>query len=247
MSEALRARIVINSLNSAGVTGFSMRQKIMTAFMADSAAATGGHYIEQSNNLAGGFNKLVSLPEVSFLLGFSPDEEPDGKYHRLTVKVKNAQGNRVESREGYYAAPLTGQSETAQQRLDREVVSKDQLEEIPATVHVSLGPAKDGEYSITVGIQMDAKRLKFARQGGRHVEEITFATVLEDAAGNYITGKLSVMDLALTDATLADFGRKGIKAAVSFRAPKGAYQIREVMREAAENHLASSTTPFSVR
>jgi hypothetical protein len=72
-------------------------------------------------------------------------------------------------------------------------------------------------------------------------------TILEDAQGSYIEGKQAMMDMNLTAATRADLEVKGIKAATSFVVPKGLYRIREVIREAVQNHLSASTTPIEVR
>ena len=68
---------------------------------------------------------------------------------------------------------------------------------------------------------------------------------LEDGHGHVIIGKEAVMDLAILPATLADMQAKGIKAAVSLSAPAGSYQVREIVREAVENHMAISNTAVS--
>ena len=54
------------------------------------------------------------------------------------------------------------------------------------------------------------------------------------------------MDLFLRPATLANLKAKGIKAQLSFAAPKGSYRIRAVTREAVENRFATSSTPVNV-
>jgi len=244
---ALRADITINALDSEGVGfgGITHRQ-VLEEFLADSAAATGGRFIKNTNDLAGGFQTVTAPPEVSYELAFTPAGEPDGQYHRLSVKLKNSSGHRLESRAGYFSAPLSERKESAQQRIDREALSNGRLEELPATVQVAAGAARNGRANIAVLIRVDANALKFSRQGDRVVEELTFATVLEDASGNYITGKLSVMDLFLRPATLANLKAKGIKAQLSFAAPRGSYRIRAVTREAVENRLATSSTPVDV-
>ena len=54
-----------------------------------------------------------------------------------------------------------------------------------------------------------------------------------------------VMSLSLTPATLADLQEKGIPAVTSFSLPKGSYQVREVIREAVENHITAKTVGVS--
>jgi len=247
LDAALRARVTINAIDSEGLTTrFGPRQQIVTPFLVEAAAATGGQFLENTNDITGGFLELTTPPRVSYLLGFSPEKAPDGTYHRLAVKLPNRAGLHVETRAGYFAA-APQRLETARQRIDRAMLSADAIGDVPATVRVSAGAEKNGRYTITVLTAIDARRLKFSRQSNRNLQELTFATVLEDARGNYIAGKLAVMDLLLSRASLDDFESKGIKATLSFTAPKGSYQVREVVREVVENRLAAATTPIDLR
>jgi hypothetical protein len=50
------------------------------------------------------------------------------------------------------------------------------------------------------------------------------------------------MDLALTAETLASLQAQGLRASLSFSVPRGTYQIREAVREAVQDHIASSTS-----
>jgi VWFA-related protein len=72
--------------------------------MAELADATGGTFFHNSNDLAGGLNKLTQAPEYLYLLEFSPqDTKQDGSYHRLKVKV-DQDGLKLQARRGYFAA-----------------------------------------------------------------------------------------------------------------------------------------------
>jgi peptidoglycan/xylan/chitin deacetylase (PgdA/CDA1 family) len=55
------------------------------------------------------------------------------------------------------------------------------------------------------------------------------------------------MDLTLTGGTLAALEKDGIHAATSFVAPKSAYRVREIVREAGENRIAVSNTSYEVK
>jgi hypothetical protein len=120
--------------------------------------------------------------------------------------------------------------------------SSESLNEIPATVKVQ---AIDGK--IQVEIALDAKGLTFSDRNGESVQQLTFVTILEDGQGHYLEGKQALMDMNLSSETRAELEAKGIKAATSFTVPKGSYRIREVIYEAVQNHLASSTTPVEIR
>jgi VWFA-related protein len=255
---ALRGHIVINSLDSEGLLSSgespeerrvdeAVRAAILPEMMSAAAAATGGQFIRNNNDLTASLRALASVPEVSYRLGFAPVNRPDDKYHRLKVRLKNGGDYGIQSRDAYYSTVAGKEAESPQQRIDREVDAKEQLDQIPVVVRVSPGIAKDGQFPIRVVIQIDAKQLKFAKQGGRNLQQLTFVAVLEDFGGNYVAGKQAVMDLLLTDTTLAAFRAKGFGATLTFTAPKGSYVVREVVRELVQNHMAASNTPVDCR
>ncbi len=82
------------------------RQASMTSsenVMAELADGTGGSFFRNSNDLEGGFTKLISGPGVMYLLAFSTSKvKPNGAYHDLKVKV-NLDGAKVQARRGYFA------------------------------------------------------------------------------------------------------------------------------------------------
>jgi hypothetical protein len=122
-------------------------------------------------------------------------------------------------------------------------MSGDEIKDFPATLEVR--QSQDG---LHVKIAVVAKAMRFPEMEGRRVEELTFLTVLEDARGNFVAGKQSVMDMALTPATLAEKLRKGIQAATSFPVPSpGSYRVREVVREAAQDRVWASATTIEIR
>jgi VWFA-related protein len=242
MDAALGARVVINSLDSVGLSANqsqNIQKQVMGEMMSEAATATGGKFIQNNNDLAGGIRSLAEPAEVSYILGFAPTGEPDEKYHALKVKLKNLPDDRVESRPGYFASKVTEKPvESIQQRIDRLASSADSVEQVAATVHASL-EEKDGRAIIHVDISLDAKSLKFVEREGRHIQELTFVTIVQDLAGNVVEGKQAVMSLSLTPATLSELQEKGIPAATSFSVPMGSYQVREVIREAVENHMTA--------
>jgi VWFA-related protein len=262
---ALRAHIVVNSLDAEGLLGGGeapealgrrsgarynwtersqgLRQSLLTEMMADSSAATGGRFIRNTNDLMGALDTLASAPEVSYLIGFAPSEEPGGTYHALKLKLKGKDGYEIDTRAGYFATPPPKPAKGVQQRIDGEALSNETVDEFPAQVRV----VNTGPGAIRVEIGVDAKGLKFARKSGHSVQQLTFVTLLEDAGGNFVQGKQAVMDLALSAPTLADMEAKGIKASTSFSAPKGVYRVREIVRDAAQNRMAVSNTQVEVR
>jgi VWFA-related protein len=122
---AARGNVVINVLDARGLyttgldasqtgAGSPMSAGIQTQYrqasmlansevMGELADGTGGTIIQNSNDLAGGFGRLVAGPEYLYLLSFSiANMKPNGAYHKLKVKV-NQPGSTVQARRGYFA------------------------------------------------------------------------------------------------------------------------------------------------
>jgi VWFA-related protein len=65
------------------------------------AEATGGHAFRRSSNIEGELGGVVAEGHATYLLGFSPITQADGKYHLLTVKLLNRRDATVRYRTGY--------------------------------------------------------------------------------------------------------------------------------------------------
>jgi len=67
------------------------------------ASITGGRYLFNTNDLAAGFKQTAIDLQGSYTLGFYMPEDPDGKWHKLKVRLKRS-GLNVRHREGYIAS-----------------------------------------------------------------------------------------------------------------------------------------------
>ena len=65
------------------------------------ADATGGRVFRRSSNLIGELNDVVADGHATYLLGFSPAQPADGKYHLLTVKLVGHRDATIRFRSGY--------------------------------------------------------------------------------------------------------------------------------------------------
>jgi VWFA-related protein len=69
--------------------------------MAELANGTGGTFFHNNNDLDAGFRLLIEAPAYVYMLELSVnDVKPDGRWHRLKVKV-DREGLEVEARRGY--------------------------------------------------------------------------------------------------------------------------------------------------
>ena len=125
IDRALRANIVVNTLNVSGLTAPIpapnashpadpvMKARLdrdealdRTDVLSNLAYSTGGTYFHNNNDLDEGFRRTADTPEYIYVLGFSP-QKLDGKFHKLKVQLNGGQKLTVQAREGYYALKPT--------------------------------------------------------------------------------------------------------------------------------------------
>ena len=86
-----------------GILEDSRRLRARNDSLRTMADATDGIAVVQTGDLSAGMRRIVEDLSSYYLLGYYSTQELDGKFHRLTVRVKRP-GVRVRARSGYLAA-----------------------------------------------------------------------------------------------------------------------------------------------
>ncbi|HUK32170.1 MAG TPA: VWA domain-containing protein [Candidatus Acidoferrum sp.] len=217
------------------------------------AEGTGGQFFHNSNDLGRGYREVALPPEVSYVLGFAPDPNPDGKLHTLKVKLTNPKGFNVLARRGYY--PQSTKDSAAQEaanakreKLDKTVQGNDVITDLVAQVGAQQVQLDGGAPGLKVVVHVDMKNLPFDVSGGRSNENLAFITALYDSNGHFITGVEGLMKLSLKDATKDQLAAQGLNAPFSLKLPPGAgtYRLREVVQEQVSGRFAAINTPVEI-
>jgi hypothetical protein len=222
-----------------------LRRSLYLMPLQNIANGTGGHFFRDNNDIAGDM-ELAANPEVTYLLAFNPGAH-DGKFHALKIRFTSKRADSIQFRPGYFSrADESEKALTARAPLDDAVFSNQALHDVPATVALEAGQpkegAKDGAIPVSIGITIDVNRLQFTTANGRHMQQIAFLMTLLDAEGNFVTGKESIMELALTDEKLASLKKDGLKTIATLSAPAGVYRVRTIVREGMKGGLTALTT-----
>ena len=282
VDEALRAGIVINSLDAKGLTAEppkggrvssqsaqeqrrpvylaggdlsvysdTLRNQFREAMndpMALLAEGTGGRFFKNNNDLERGLRELVAAPEVSYLLGFQPQNlKPDGKLHELQVKPTVSRSLTVQARRGYYAPTQAEQAQqNASERFDAEVLADDTVTEFPARVTAQPDKVESGAPAMKVALHVDVRALHFERRSGRSLAKLRCVIAMFDTQGNHL-GSLEVnVDLALKKETLEQLTKTGLYQHWTLQAPSGSYKLRAVVQELTQGTMAALTQPVVI-
>ena len=224
---AIKSGVVINALDVRGVTGAA------GGMVDDFAFGTGGRAFH-GNFLDLGLQELATTPEVSYLLGFSPQNiKLDGSFHQLKVTLKSSPGMSVQARLGYYAPDhLASADEDAKEEVTQALFSRDEMNDIPVAMTTQLFKASASEARLTVMSSVDVRKLHFRNADGRNVNSVRMVCALFDRDGNFIQASAKTIQLNLQDATLQNKLNDGIPVRSDFTVPPGAYIVRLVVRDA---------------
>jgi VWFA-related protein len=265
MDRAIRANVTINSLDARGLyvlipggdastpPGFSstspQKNQMITAsalanadIMAELAAATGGTFFQNNNDLAEGLRRIAAQPEFVYILGFTPQNlKFDGSYHALKVTLaRGLSGYQLQARRGYYVGRhAIDPAEQAKQEVEEAFFSRDEMHDLPVELHTQF--FKTGEYKARLSIlaRVDAKHLRYRKADGRNNNTLTVVGGVFDRNGNYVSGTQKVLEMKLKDQTLDSMPESGITVKSTVDVPSGSYVVRLVVRDS-EGQLMSA-------
>ncbi len=266
MDRAIRANVRISSLNARGLyvlipggdastnTSVALPAVMNTkaqyqrdsalaeeGILEELAAATGGRYFHNNNDLKAGFAEVAAAPEFVYVLGFSPQNlKLDGAYHALKVTLRNSHGLDLQARRGYYAPRhLPDPEEDAKREIQEALFSRDEIQDIPLELHTQFFKSSDVAANIAVLARVNIRNLRFRKADGRNNDNLTIISGLFDRNGNYIQGMQKVVEMRLLDTTLEKVANSGITVRTNFDVAPGSYVIRLVVRDSEGQTMAA--------
>jgi VWFA-related protein len=251
IDRATKANIVLNTIDARGLYVSSVydasnsapESPIKTRFMLEEetiqdevlgelADGTGGLFIHNRNDIDQGLLQAAAEPEVSYLLGFAPQNlKLDGNYHNLKVTLTIKQKWTLQARHGYFAPRGESNPEVAaKEEIQQAVFSQEELHELPVECQTQFFKGASGVH-LSVVAHVETKDLKFRKAEERNLNKLTVTTAIFDENGNMLTGKQTVLELQLKEATLERVNRTGLSVKSSFDLQPGSFLVRIVVRD----------------
>ena len=259
IDRATKANIVINSIDARGLYVSSVfdaantspmdqqhtqfittEESIQGDVLAELADGTGGTFFHNRNDIDQGLLQATQEPEVSYLLGFTPQNlKLDGKYHRLTVTLTGKRKWNLEARHGYFAPKGNIDPEqAAKEEIQQAIFSQEELQDLPLACQTQFFKTANG-IRLAVVAHITTKGLKFVRAGDRSNDKLTVATAIFDENGNLVTGVEKIIEMRLRDATLERLNRSGVSLKSTFDVQPGAFLVRIVVRDSEGAQMAA--------
>jgi VWFA-related protein len=208
--------------------------------LSDFAYGTGGTFFHNSNDLEGGLSRAGGTPEVSYILGFSPqNQKMDGRYHTIKVSLTEKRKYEIQARRGYYAPKkVDDPTEQAKAEMQEAVFSQEEIQDLPLDLQTQYFKTDAGAH-LSVVSRIELKRIHFRKAEGRNFDNLTVATVIFDENGNYVTGGEKILEMRLLDSTYDRLSQKGLVMKSSFELKPGKYMVRQVIRDSEGAQMAA--------
>lgn len=204
-----------------------------TETMAFLAHLTGGLLFENDNGIEDLIQAAIDDSALTYTLGFYPEEEPDGVWHKIKVETK-PRGISLRYRENYFAARSSDQAAARAGLMDliREPLDATQVQLV---AHQRADPSRPGFVLVTV--KVDAHELSLEPASGRRVGAIDVSYYMP------VSGEVRTKNIKLDvpDDQLAEFLKQGVTVNASIAVPKGAQALRVVVQDRVSGAAGSVT------
>jgi len=263
IDRATKANIVINTIDARGLyvssvydvstpgprdprtfalkIQFQMTEEaVQNDVLAELADGTGGTFFHNRNDIDQGLLQAAAEPEVSYVLGFSPQNlKLDGKYHHIKVTLMNKQKWALQARHGYFAPRGEADPEArAKEEIQQAIFSQEEMHDVPMDCQTQFFRGASG-VRLSVVTHLETKGLRFRKAEDRNNDNLTISTVIFDENGNLLTGQQKVLSLKLRDATLERVNKAGISVKSSFDLQPGTFLVRVVVRDSEGAQMAA--------
>lgn len=179
------------------------------AAMLDLAADTGGHAFLDTNNLTDAIRQVVENSAATYTLGFYvPQQELDGKFHRLTVKV-SASGTSLTYPRGYFAFRDEGSTENERRNAFFSAI-RSPLNSSAIPIDVRMARADQPAPSLQLVGVAGIGGVPFQQQGNLRTGALIIYSILQDVAGNVLEQVDQKLDLKLTEQQYESYLKSGI-------------------------------------
>jgi len=205
------------------------------------AYSTGGTFFHNNNDMDEGLRRVADVPEFYYMLGFTPQNlKLDGKFHTLKVTLKAKGKFDLQARRGYFAPKHdVDAAEEAKREIEDEVLSSEELHDLPVALHTQFFKADDKSAKLTVLARVDVKRLHYKQAENRNENKLTIVTAVFDRNGNFMEAVEKTVEMKWKSETLQNKLNSGITLKSSFDVKPGRYLVRVVARDSEQQVMSA--------
>jgi VWFA-related protein len=218
---------------------------------------TGGFLVSSTNDLSGGFQRVVADNEAYYVMAYEPsNSQRDGRFRKLQVKLPGRRDLRVRTRKGYFApddrkprsvkaireAAAADAATRREVELQRGLGSLFPLRQVPVSMSADFVRVPPDPSQVIVSANVDMTRVKFASVTDRQEAVVEVVGVIYNEAGGVAANlQAERVAMSLRPETYQRVRQEGLRYRKSAPLGPGLYQVRLVVREESTSRLGSAS------
>jgi VWFA-related protein len=208
------------------------------------ARDTGGKPFFNTNDFTGALRKAMDENNVYYALAYYPAEQKEGKFNKITVRVKNHPDYEVRAQKGYYA-PKPDEKKSDLAVGPRDKLFQAMAEPLPVT---NIEVAATAEYleseaddaQVTLQVHIDGDTLQYQTQQTGHLLDVEVANVVFDTKGKAVKNSINSVRWNLLAEGLEKAKQHGYRYTERIALKPGFYEFRIGVREPASNMVGTA-------
>jgi VWFA-related protein len=227
------------------ITNFQRSQDTLYALAAD----TGGKALLDNNELSAGIVQAQKAVTSYYVIGYyTSNANPDGKFRRVKVTLKDGVQAKLDFRQGYYAAKTFGKFTAAdkERQLEDALMLGDPITDLTIAMEINYFQLNRAEYFVPLTVKIPGSELALARTGGAERTLIDFIGEVKDDYGSTIQNLRDKVDIKLSGETAAQLATRPIEYDTGFTLLPGKYVIKFLARDSETGRIGTYQTPFVI-
>jgi VWFA-related protein len=272
ISSAVRAGIIIYSVNTRGLevsplfdasmpsltvgglsgslgrvdSYISASEKELQDGMNALARDTGGKPFFNTNDLGGALKQAMDENSLYYALAYYPNDQKEGKFNKITLRVKNHPDYEVRAQKGYYSPrPEERKSDIAAGPRDK--LFQAMAEPLPVT---NIEVAAMAEYlesesddaQVTLQVHLDGDSFQYQAEQAGHLLDVEVASVVFDSKGKPVKNSINSVRWNLMAESLELGKQHGYRYTERIALKPGFYEFRIGVREPSSNLVGTAIT-----
>jgi len=202
-----------------------------------------------NNDLSVGIVQAEQAITSYYVIGYYPtNANPDGKFRRIKISLKETATAKLDYRQGYYAGKTFNKFTTAdkERQLEDALMLGDPITDLTIAMELNYFQLNRAEYFVPVTVKIPGNELVLARSGGAERTLIDFIGEIKDPFGTTIQNLRDKVDIKLSGEAAGELQRRPIEYDTGFTLLPGKYVIKILARDAETGRIGTYMTPFEV-
>jgi len=210
------------------------------------AADTGGKALLDSNDLTMGITQAQRDINTYYILGYySTNSALDGKYRRISIKVRGNLQVKLDFRNGYYASKVFAKFSASDKdrQLEEALALGDPFTDLPLALEVDYFRMSKDRYFVPITARIAGSAIDLSKKSSTQLD---FIGQIRDPQGKLIGGISDGITVKFNEDNAAKLANRQLEYDTGVTLPPGDYKLKFLARENQNGKMGTFEMKFTV-